>query len=75
MQLDAKRVLDESGIRVPFEFEGIPAAEDFPYELIPNGRDYPFRKMARRFYFYETEDGVIWGLTAELLFHFLELLR
>ena len=49
--------------------------EDFPYELIPNGRDYPFRKMARRFYFYETEDGVIWGLTAELLFHFLELLR
>lgn len=49
--------------------------EDFPYELIPNGRDYPFRKMVRRFYFYETADGVIWGLTAELLYHFLELLR
>ena len=48
---------------------------DFPYELIPHGRDYPFRKMRRRFYFYETDDGVIWGLTAELLYHFLELLR
>lgn len=49
--------------------------EDFPYELIPGGRDYPFRKTPRRFYFYKTRDGVIWGLTAELLYYFLELLR
>ncbi len=49
--------------------------DDFPYELIPGGREYPFRKIPRRFYFYKTKYGVIWGLTAELLYRFLELLR
>ena len=50
--------------------------EDFPYHLIPGGRAYPMRSIPRRFYFYETEYGVIWGMTAELLFHFLqEILR
>ncbi|MBQ9061699.1 MAG: CoA pyrophosphatase [Eubacterium sp.] len=46
--------------------------EDFPYHLIPGGRSYPMRSIPRRFYFYETEHGVIWGMTAELLFHFLQ---
>ena len=44
-------------------------AEDFPYELIPGGRDYPWHRIPRRFYFYESEGGVIWGITAELLYH------
>lgn len=48
---------------------------DFPYDLIPGGRDYPWADTRRRFYFYRTEEGVIWGLTAELLHEFLELLR
>ena len=46
-------------------------AEDFPYELIPHGRNYPFHQIPRRFYFYETKYGVIWGLTGELLYRFL----
>ena len=48
--------------------------DDFPYELIPGGRDYPFASGVHRFYFYRTEYGVIWGLTAQLLYHFLKLL-
>lgn len=48
---------------------------DFPYELIPGGKSYPLRKMPRAFYFYRTEYGVIWGMTAELLYHLLEQLR
>ncbi|MBQ9321813.1 MAG: CoA pyrophosphatase [Eubacterium sp.] len=45
---------------------------DFPYHLIPGGRNYPMRSIPRRFYFYETEHGVIWGMTAELLYYFLK---
>ena len=49
-------------------------AEDFPYELIPGGREYPWHRIPRRFYFYESEGGVIWGITAELLYHALGVL-
>lgn len=49
-------------------------AEDFPYELLPGGRNYPWRSIPRRFYFYESEGGVIWGITAELLYHALKVL-
>ena len=44
---------------------------DFPYHLIPGGRNYPMRSIPRRFYFYETDYGVIWGMTGELLYYFL----
>lgn len=48
--------------------------EDYPYELVPGGKNYPYRmgKMPQQFYFWE--DIVIWGLTARILHHFLELL-
>ena len=42
---------------------------DFPYELIP------FFKPQRRFFFYRREEAVIWGMTADLLYHFIEFLR
>lgn len=47
--------------------------EEFPYELIPGGRAYPLRRLPRAYYFYKTEHGVIWGMTAELLYHTLRL--
>ena len=49
--------------------------EDFPYHMIPGGRSYPMRSVPRTFYFYPTEHGVIWGMTAELLYHFLRLVK
>lgn len=46
---------------------------DFPFDLIPNGRNYKWRagKIPEYFYFYE--DRIIWGLTARILHHFLEV--
>lgn len=41
--------------------------EGFPYDRITNGKEYPFRKIKRSIYFYPTEHGWIWGLTANLL--------
>lgn len=49
--------------------------EDYPYELVPGGKNYPYRtgKMPQQFYFWE--DRIIWGLTARILHHLLELLN
>ncbi len=48
--------------------------EDFPYDLLPGGKNYPWHTIPRRFYFYECDGGVIWGITAELLWHCLRAL-
>ena len=53
----------------------VKTAEDFPYELLPGGRNYPWHQIPRRFYFYETDGGVIWGITGELLYHCLRVLQ
>jgi 8-oxo-dGTP pyrophosphatase MutT (NUDIX family) len=48
--------------------------DDFPYDKIPHGKDYPFRSADKSWYFYETAGGVIWGITAEILYRCLEVL-
>lgn len=48
---------------------------DFPYHLLPGGRNYPLRQSVRQHYFYEWHGDVVWGLTARILQHFLELAR
>ena len=47
--------------------------DDFPFDLIPNGRNYQWSKRTSTQYFYLYEDKVIWGLTAGILHHFLEI--
>jgi len=49
--------------------------DNFPYHLIQGGRRYHWHKIRKRYYFYETEYEVIWGMTAELLYHYLEKIR
>lgn len=49
--------------------------EDFPFSLIPNGRNYHWHKRRRNYYFYETKHGVIWGMTGELLYQFVKVLK
>ncbi|GAA0607421.1 CoA pyrophosphatase [Virgibacillus siamensis] len=48
--------------------------QGFPYDLLPGGRNYDWRprKMDELFYVYG--DKVIWGLTARILTHFVELI-
>ena len=53
------------------EFYG---GDEFPYDLIPGGRNYPFIRVPRRFFFYHA-DEIIWGLTGELLYRAVQLLR
>ena len=52
----------------------IDAPEDFPFELIPHGKNYPFRQATYPQHFYIWKDRVIWGMTARILNHFLNLL-
>ncbi|MYL60478.1 NUDIX domain-containing protein [Virgibacillus halodenitrificans] len=48
---------------------------DFPYASIIGGEDYDWQvqRIEEMFYYYEGK--VIWGLTAKILTHFLELLK
>lgn len=48
---------------------------DFHYELVPGGRDYHWAKRSKDYYFYETEYGIIWGMTGEILHSFIERVR
>ena len=49
--------------------------DDFPYHRIPNGRDYAWRTMESETWFYEFDGRIIWGLTARILSHFLEVVH
>lgn len=49
--------------------------EDFPYELIPGGRDYSWRQGRYQVLFYRYENAVIWGMTAKILYSFIEMYR
>jgi len=50
-------------------------SEGFPYHLIPNGRDYNWREGNYPEYFYIYQNYVIWGMTARILHHFINLTR
>ncbi len=49
--------------------------DDFHYELVPGGIDYHWAKRIKDYYFYETEHGIIWGMTGEMLHSFIEKVR
>lgn len=49
--------------------------EDFPYDRIPNGRNYKWGRGTVPEFFYYYKDRVIWGLTARILNHFLEVTK
>ncbi|WP_225434181.1 NUDIX hydrolase [Peribacillus tepidiphilus] len=47
----------------------------FPFHLIVGGENYNWRTRQVYELFYCYEDKVIWGLTAKILHHFMELIR
>lgn len=49
--------------------------ENFPYDLIAGGENYNWHTRQVDEYFYIYEDKVIWGLTAKILSHFIEIIR
>lgn len=54
--------------------EIVPPA-DFPYEKIANGKKYKWRSRSIEEWFYDYKEYTIWGLTARILKHFVQLLR
>ena len=49
--------------------------ESFPFDLISGGENYNWRTRDVDEYFYIYNDKVIWGLTAKILNHFIEILK
>ena len=49
--------------------------KNFPLDLIVGGANYRWQKKQMDEYFYLYENRVIWGLTAKILAHFVEILR
>ena len=49
--------------------------EDFPFDLILGGRDYYWRKGHYDVYFYRYGDELIWGMTAKILYSFIQLYK
>ncbi|MCM3568914.1 CoA pyrophosphatase [Neobacillus mesonae] len=49
--------------------------ENFPFDLIVGGKNYKWRTRGMEEYFYVYGDKAIWGLTARILAHFIELIR
>lgn len=49
--------------------------KDFPFDLIVGGKDYKWSAGHIDELFYQYNGRVIWGLTAKILTHFIELLK
>ncbi|MGD8189646.1 NUDIX hydrolase [Brevibacillus ginsengisoli] len=49
--------------------------EDYPLHLIPDGENYKWREAKIPHYFYQFGEITIWGLTAKILHHFLEIIQ
>ncbi|MBU3127681.1 NUDIX hydrolase [Clostridium tagluense] len=49
--------------------------EGFPFHLINGGKDYNFRKGYMDEYFYEYNDYIIWGFTAQIIKSFVDVLQ
>jgi peroxisomal coenzyme A diphosphatase NUDT7 len=47
----------------------------FPFDLIIGGENYNWQTRHIDEYFYKYEDKVIWGMTARILSHFIELVK
>jgi len=49
--------------------------ESFPFELIVGGKDYDWHVRQIDELFYKYEGKAIWGLTAKILTHFVDIIR
>ena len=49
--------------------------EPFPYHLIAGGRNYQWHHSTRTILFYQFEDRIIWGLTADLVHRFASIIN
>lgn len=69
--LDHLRNIQPEVYKLHFKIE---PEEHFPFDAIVGGKNYNWQVRGLDEYFYYYEDRVIWGLTARILAHFLEIL-
>ncbi|MHA6261467.1 NUDIX hydrolase [Sporosarcina sp. CAU 1771] len=50
-------------------------ARDFPYDKIMNGANYQWRSHPMEEWFFDYKGYTIWGLTARILKHFIEIIK
>lgn len=50
-------------------------SSDFPFDKIVNGTQYQWRTRSMEEWFFDYEKYTIWGLTARILKHFIEILK
>jgi hypothetical protein len=50
-------------------------SELFPYHKIQNGEAYNWKTASHEVLFYEFKEHIIWGLTAKMLFDFVQILQ
>lgn len=50
-------------------------SSDFPFEKIMNGTEYQWRTRSIEEWFFDYEKYTIWGLTARILKHFIDILK
>jgi peroxisomal coenzyme A diphosphatase NUDT7 len=48
---------------------------NFPHDLVVGGENYKWQPKQMEEYFYLYNGRVIWGMTAKILTHFIEILR
>ena len=53
----------------------IDPSDDFPYDRIPNKKNYKFAVGKYQVLFYEYKNYVIWGITAQILRSFLNIIK
>lgn len=49
--------------------------EGFPFHLVSGGKNYKFRKGMLKEYFYQYNQYIIWGFTAQIIKSFVEILQ
>lgn len=49
--------------------------DEFPYNLIPNGRKYKWRRGIHSVLFYRYKEYIIWGYTAKMTKHLIDIIK
>lgn len=49
--------------------------QNFPFDLIQNGKAYDWKTREMNELFYEYDNRVIWGLTARVMHHFIQIIN
>ena len=64
----------ENAPRVHKIYFNVEPEQNFPFDLIQNGKAYDWKTREMHELFYEYDNRVIWGLTARVMHHFIQII-